>query len=99
MHSSARRTNHQSPPEPLGHFKRDKEPRLDLVHDKGKGCGVQEAARGATQVSGNISEVTRGAADTGSSAEQVHEAAQELLVESNHLKGEVGNFLASVRAA
>jgi len=60
---------------------------------------VQQAAMGATEVSGNISEVTRGAADTGSSAEQVHGAAQELLVESNHLKSEVGNFLASVRAA
>jgi methyl-accepting chemotaxis protein len=60
---------------------------------------VQEAAKGATQVSENISEVTRGATDTGSSAEQVHGAAQELLVESNHLKNEVGNFLASVRVA
>ena len=60
---------------------------------------VQQAAHGATQVSGSIADVTRGATDTGSSAEQVHDAAQELLNESNHLKSEVEKFLASVRAA
>jgi methyl-accepting chemotaxis protein len=60
---------------------------------------VQQAAQGAAEVSGNIVDVTRGATDTGSSAEQVHGAAQELLNESNHLKSEVVKFLASVRAA
>jgi methyl-accepting chemotaxis protein len=50
-------------------------------------------------VSGSIADVTREATDTGSSAEQVHDAAQELLNESNHLKSEVEKFLASVRAA
>jgi methyl-accepting chemotaxis protein len=60
---------------------------------------VQRAAQGAAEVSGNIADVTRGATDTGSSAEQVHGAAQELLNESNHLKSEVVKFLASVRAA
>jgi methyl-accepting chemotaxis protein len=60
---------------------------------------VQQAAQGAAEVSGNIVDVTRGATDTGSSAEQVHGAAQELLSESNHLKSEVVKFLASVRAA
>ena len=60
---------------------------------------VQQAAQGATQVSGSIAEVNRGAANTGSAAGQVHGAACELLGESNHLKSEVENFLASIRAA
>jgi methyl-accepting chemotaxis protein len=60
---------------------------------------VQQAAQGATQVSGSIAEVNRGAADTGSAAGQVHGSARELLGESNHLKSEVENFLASIRAA
>jgi methyl-accepting chemotaxis protein len=60
---------------------------------------VQQAAQGATQVSGSIAEVSRGAANTGSAAGQVHSSARELLSESNHLKSEVDNFLASIRAA
>jgi methyl-accepting chemotaxis protein len=60
---------------------------------------VQQAAQGATQVSGSIAEVSRGAANTGSAAGQVHGSARELLGESNHLKSEVDNFLASIRAA
>ena len=60
---------------------------------------VQQAAQGATQVSDSIAEVNRGAADTGSAAGQVHGSARELLGESNHLKSEVENFLASIRAA
>jgi methyl-accepting chemotaxis protein len=60
---------------------------------------VQQAAQGATQVSGSIAEVSRGAANTGSAAGQVHGSARELLDESNHLKSEVDNFLASIRAA
>ena len=60
---------------------------------------VQQAAQGATQVSGSIAEVSRGAANTGSAAGQVHGSARELLDESNHLKNEVDNFLASIRAA
>jgi methyl-accepting chemotaxis protein len=60
---------------------------------------VQQAAQGATQVAGSIAEVSRGAANTGSAAAQVHGSAQELLDESNHLKSEVDNFLASIRAA
>jgi methyl-accepting chemotaxis protein len=60
---------------------------------------VQQAAQGATQVSASIAEVNRGAADTGSAAGQVHGSARELLGESNHLKSEVENFLASIRAA
>jgi methyl-accepting chemotaxis protein len=60
---------------------------------------VQQAAQGATQVAGSIAEVSRGAANTGSAAGQVHGSARELLDESNHLKSEVDNFLASIRAA
>jgi methyl-accepting chemotaxis protein len=60
---------------------------------------VQQAAQDATQVSGSIAEVNRGAADTGAAAGQVHGSARELLGESNHLKSEVENFLASIRAA
>jgi methyl-accepting chemotaxis protein len=60
---------------------------------------VQQAAQGATQVSGSIAEVNRGAADTSAAAGQVHGSARELLGESNHLKSEVENFLASIRAA
>ena len=60
---------------------------------------VQQAAQGANQVSCNIAEVSRGAANTGTAAGQVHGAARELLDESNHLKSEVDNLLASIRAA
>jgi methyl-accepting chemotaxis protein len=59
---------------------------------------VQNAALGAAEVASNIAEVNRGATETGSAAGQVHGAACELLGESNHLKSEVENFLASVRA-
>ncbi len=60
---------------------------------------VQQAAQGATQVTGSIADVNRGAADTGSRAEQVHGRAVSLLTESNQLSTEVENFLHSIRAA
>jgi methyl-accepting chemotaxis protein len=60
---------------------------------------VQQAAQGATQVTGSIADVNRGAADTGSKAEQVHGRAVSLLAESNQLNTEVENFLHSIRAA
>jgi methyl-accepting chemotaxis protein len=60
---------------------------------------VQQAAQGATQVTGSITNVNRGAADTGSAAGQVHGLAVSLLAESNHLSGEVENFLRRIRAA
>jgi methyl-accepting chemotaxis protein len=59
---------------------------------------VQQAAVGAAEVSGHIGEVNRGASDTGASAEQVHGAARALSNESSRLKGEVEQFLATVRA-
>jgi methyl-accepting chemotaxis protein len=60
---------------------------------------VQQAAQGTAQVTGNISEVTRGAAETGSASGQVLTSARSLAAESTHLKMEVAKFLATVRAA
>jgi methyl-accepting chemotaxis protein len=60
---------------------------------------VQQAAQGAIQVASSITDVTRGATDTGAASTHVHGLAQSLLGQSNHLKGEVGKFLSNVRAA
>ena len=60
---------------------------------------VQQAAQGATQVTGSIADVNRGASDTGSAAGQVHVLAVSLLTESNHLSAEVENFLQTIRVA
>ena len=60
---------------------------------------VQQAAHGTTQVSSNITDVQRGASETGSASSQVLSAAQSLSGESNRLKLEVGKFLNSVKAA
>jgi methyl-accepting chemotaxis protein len=60
---------------------------------------VQQAAQGATQVTSSITDVNRGATDTGAAAGQVHTLASSLVSESNTLKTEVENFLATVRAA
>jgi methyl-accepting chemotaxis protein len=51
------------------------------------------------QVSSNISDVQRGAGETGSASTQVLNAAQSLSRDSNQLKVEVVKFLESVRAA
>jgi methyl-accepting chemotaxis protein len=60
---------------------------------------VQQAAQGTMQVSSNITDVQRGASETGSASSQVLSAAQSLSGDSNRLKLEVGKFLSSVRAA
>lgn len=61
---------------------------------------IQHAATGATQVAGNVTDVNRRAADTGSASSQVLSSAQSLANESNRLmKSEMGKFLATVRAA
>ena len=60
---------------------------------------VQQAAQGTVQVGDSIADVSRGAANTGAAAEQVHGFARSLSNEGNHLKLEVGKFLATVRAA
>jgi methyl-accepting chemotaxis protein len=60
---------------------------------------VQQAARGTEQVSANITDVQRGASETGSASAQVLTAAQSLSGDSNRLRVEVSKFLTSVRAA
>jgi len=46
-----------------------------------------------------ITDVNRGAGETGSASAQVLASAQSLSRDSNHLKTEVDQFLAAVRAA
>ena len=60
---------------------------------------MQQAAHGTQQVSSNITDVQRGASETGSASSQVLAAAKSLSDESTRLKREVGKFLSSVRAA
>jgi methyl-accepting chemotaxis protein len=60
---------------------------------------VQRAVEGTIQVSSNITDVQRGAGETGSASSQVLSAAKSLSGDSNRLKLEVGKFLNSVRAA
>jgi methyl-accepting chemotaxis protein len=60
---------------------------------------VQQAAQGTLQVSSNITDVQRGASETGSASSKFLSAAQSLSGDSNRLKLEVGKFLNSVRAA
>jgi methyl-accepting chemotaxis protein len=60
---------------------------------------VQQAAQGTIEVSDSIADVSRGAANTGAAAEQVHGFARSLSSEGDHLKLEVGKFLTTVRAA
>jgi methyl-accepting chemotaxis protein len=59
---------------------------------------VQQAAQGTMDVS-SITDVHRGASETGSASSQVLLAAQSLSVDSNRLKLEVSRFLGSVRGA
>jgi methyl-accepting chemotaxis protein len=60
---------------------------------------VQQAAQGTQRVSSDIIGVQRGASETGSASSQVLSAAQSLSNDSNRLKLQVGQFLATVRAA
>ena len=60
---------------------------------------VQRAAEGTTQVSSNMSDMQRGASETGAACSQLLAAAQSLSGDSDHLKLEVGRFLDTVRAA
>jgi len=60
---------------------------------------VQQAAQGTEQVASNISDVQRGASETGSASSKVLSSAQSLSLESTRLKVEVGKFLDTVRAA
>jgi len=60
---------------------------------------IQLASQGTQQVSCNITDVQRGAGETGSASSQVLSATQMLSSDSNRLKVEVSKFLDSVRAA
>jgi methyl-accepting chemotaxis protein len=57
------------------------------------------AAQGTAQVAVNITDVNRGASETGSASSRVLASAQSLAGESGRLKREVDNFLDTVRAA
>ena len=60
---------------------------------------VQQAAEGTQQVSLHITDVQRGAGETGVASSQVLSAAQLLAGESDRLKSQVEKFLNAVRAA
>ena len=60
---------------------------------------VGEAAKGTTTVATNITDVNRGAGETGSASAQVLASAQSLSGDSGRLKLEVDKFLSTVRAA
>ncbi len=60
---------------------------------------MQQAAQGTQQVSSHVTEVQRGAGETGSASSQVLSAAQTLSADSNRLKLELTKFLSTVRAA
>ena len=60
---------------------------------------VQQAAIGTTEVTSTIGGVSAGASSTGAAATQVLGAAQALSRQSERLSGEVGRFIAGVKAA
>jgi methyl-accepting chemotaxis protein len=60
---------------------------------------VQLAAQGTGEVVKNISEVSRGATDTGTASAQMLGSARSLAKDSATLRSEVANFLGSVRVA
>jgi len=60
---------------------------------------VQQAAAGTQQVTASISGVSHGATITGSAATQVLSAADELSRQAENLSGEIGYFIAGVKAA
>ena len=60
---------------------------------------VTQAAAGTGEVTGNIAGVASAAEDTGAAATEVLGAASDLSRQSERLAGEMGRFLARVRAA
>ncbi|MBF0353938.1 MAG: HAMP domain-containing protein [Alphaproteobacteria bacterium] len=72
------------------------------VEEQGAATGeisrnVQQAAAGTNEVSSNISGVTQASTETGHAASQVLEAASELSVQSEHLRTDVGRFIAHLK--
>jgi methyl-accepting chemotaxis protein len=73
------------------------------VEEQGAATGeiarnVEQAAKGTEEVSSNIGGVTQSSVNTGAAAEQVSASADNLAKDSELLRSEVVNFLASVRA-
>jgi methyl-accepting chemotaxis protein len=60
---------------------------------------VQEAARGTTEVSSNISGLNHSVEETGAASVQVLGAADELGQQAEKLRARVGTFLADIRSA
>ncbi len=60
---------------------------------------VQQVAAGTSDVAKNIDGATRAVTETGAAATQVHGAAGALSKQAVALRGQVGQFLAAVRAA
>ena len=60
---------------------------------------VQQAAAGTQDVTHNVMGVTEGANRTGTAASQVLGAAQELSRQAEQVTGEIGQFIAGVKAA
>jgi methyl-accepting chemotaxis protein len=60
---------------------------------------VQQASVGTAEVSSNIGGVSSAASEAGAASTQVLNASQDLARHSETLRGEIGRFLASVRAA
>ncbi|MBI3444279.1 MAG: bacteriohemerythrin [Magnetospirillum sp.] len=59
---------------------------------------VEQAAAGTGEVTSNIVSVEQAARETGGAAEQIRESATDLSKQAEYLRGEVGRFLAQVRA-
>ncbi|MBI3445922.1 MAG: methyl-accepting chemotaxis protein [Magnetospirillum sp.] len=60
---------------------------------------VRQAAEGTRAVSGNIAEITGEAAQVGRAAGDMLEAARDLSNQSERMRGEAANFLATIKAA
>ena len=60
---------------------------------------VQQAASGTQEVTSNIAGVSQGASSTSNAVEQVLTAVDALSRQSDQLNGEVGRFIADVKAA
>ena len=68
--------------------------------ERGDAGDLAERARGGTQeVSSNIAGVKQAATDTGAAAGEVLGAAQQVSRQAEELSGEVGHFIADVKAA
>jgi methyl-accepting chemotaxis protein len=60
---------------------------------------VQQAAAGTQEVTSNIAGVSAGANDTGTAAARVLDASGEVSRQAEQLRGEVGQYIAGVKAA